>query len=463
MAKKTTGTKKTNSLGLGQLLLWQSRPVSMTVSVLLSTFLMIYCTDTLQMSAALVSMLLIASKFIDGITDMLAGFIVDNTKTKWGKGRPYEVFIVALWLTTWLLFSCSPDFSMFAKGAWVFTMYTLVNAVCTTFLNANNAAYTVRAFNDQDTYVKISSFGGVITMLVAIAFNVAFPMAMGTMATTAEGWSRLIGIIAVPMAAIGILRMLFIEEKYDIDAETGAEKVRLKDVNTVLKNNKYILLIALMNVIFSFVANMGVAVYYFTYIVKNVGLMGVIGMTQIIIVPLAFTFPKLIAKYTTGKIITIGFVISAFGFLINFFAGTNLPMLIVGSILSGGGTVPASMLSALLIIDCAEFNEWKGLPRLEGTISSIFGFAGKVGGAIGAASVGFLLEVANYTGTVATMPNEAFSMIRSLYSLIPMALYLLTAIAMNFYRLDKLMPQIRQENEEKRSSVDLEGKQLSFE
>lgn len=452
MAKKTTGTKKTNSLGLGQLLLWQSRSVSMTVSVLLSTFLMIYSTDTLQMSAALVSMLLIASKFIDGITDMLAGFIVDNTKTKWGKARPYEVFIVALWLTTWLLFSCSPDFSMFAKGAWVFTMYTLVNAVCTTFLNANSAAYTVRAFNDQDTYVKISSFGGVITMLVAIAFNVAFPMAMGTMATTAEGWSRLIGIIAVPMAAIGILRMLFIEEKYDIDAETGAEKVRLKDVNTVLKNNKYILLIALMNVIFSFVANMGVAVYYFTYIVKNVGLMGVIGMTQIIIIPLAFTFPKLIAKYTTGKIITIGFVISAFGFLINFFAGTNLPMLIVGSILSG-----------LLIIDCAEFNEWKGLPRLEGTISSIFGFTGKVGSAIGAASVGFLLEVANYTGTVATMPNEAFSMIRSLYSLIPMALYLLTAIVMNFYRLDKLMPQIRQENEEKRSSVDLEGKQLSFE
>lgn len=450
--------KKENKVGFGTLMLWQSRAISTSIVVLVFGFLMIYCTDTLRVPAAYVSIILVASKVLDGVTDMCAGFIVDRTKTKWGKARPYEVFIVGLWLCTWLLFSCPASLSVPLKCVWIFIMYALANSICYTFLNANSTTYTVRAFKGEQI-IKLTSYGSVVTMLAAVIFNVVFPGIMGKVATSPAGWSRLMLMLAVPMIAIGVLRMIFIPEKYDIDAVVGNEnKVQFRDVLSLVKTNKYILLIVLMTFVFNFVCNMGVHVYYFTYIVGNVGLMGVTAIAQVIALPLAFAFPQLIRKFSTVKLMTAGFLISAVGYLINFFAGTNVALLSIGAILTGAGTIPASMLIALVVIECADFNEWKGTQRLEGTMSSFVGFGSKVGAAIGAGSLGIFMSLVGYTGDVATMPTAAYTMIRLMYSLVPMVLYIITAIAMKMYKLDKLMPQINMDNEARRAEIAAKNK-----
>lgn len=450
---KRSKTNKQDKVGVGRLFLWQSRAVSVSIVVLMYSYLMIYCTDTMKIPAALVSAILVVSKFLDGVTDMFAGFIVDKTKTRWGKARPYEIFVLGLWLCTWLLFSCPTSLQTPVKCVWIFIMYTLANAVCYTFLNANQTSYTVRAFSDKQI-PKVTSYGSVISMLAAVAFNVAFPMLMGKIATSPEGWSRLIGMWAVPLAAIGILRMLFVKEKYDIDiTEKGEEKLKARDILTVVKTNKYILLLAGMNFVFNFVCNMGVGVYYYTYIVKNVGLMGVASLATIVSIPLAFAFPKLISKFSVVKLMIAGFLISAVGYLINFFAGANIVLLLIASILTGAGTVPASMLIVLVILECADFNEWKGIHRMEGTMSSINGLAQKIGAAVGTGVMGVLLQVAGYTGVAATMPQSAITMIHMLFSIVPMVLYILTALSLTTYKLDKLMPQIKAENQAKREAA----------
>ena len=90
-------------------------------------------------------------------------------------------------------------------------------------------------------------------------------------------------MLAVPLTAIGLLRMIFVKEKYTVDAgKADGEKLKVKDIGVVLKTNKYILIIALMTFVFNFVCNMGVSVYYFTYVVGNVGLMGVLAAAQVI-------------------------------------------------------------------------------------------------------------------------------------------------------------------------------------
>ena len=85
-------------LGFGNLLLWNSRMISTSIYVLLAGFLMAYCTDTLGVTPAYISIIMVASKLVDSVTDACAGFIVDRTKTKWGKARPYEVFIILMWV-----------------------------------------------------------------------------------------------------------------------------------------------------------------------------------------------------------------------------------------------------------------------------------------------------------------------------------------------------------------------------
>ena len=98
--------RKAEKVGLGKLLLWNSSSCSVALSTLMLGYATFYCTDVLQLAPALVGTLFMVSKIFDSFTDVVAGFIVDRTQTRWGKGRPYEIFMLFLWLSTWLLFSC---------------------------------------------------------------------------------------------------------------------------------------------------------------------------------------------------------------------------------------------------------------------------------------------------------------------------------------------------------------------
>ena len=135
--------RKAEKVGLGKLLLWNSSSCSVALSTLMLGYATFYCTDVLQLAPALVGTLFMVSKIFDSFTDVVAGFIVDRTQTRWGKGRPYEIFMLFLWLSTWLLFSCPTSFATAAKCIWIFCMYTFMNSICVTFLNANNVVYMV--------------------------------------------------------------------------------------------------------------------------------------------------------------------------------------------------------------------------------------------------------------------------------------------------------------------------------
>jgi probable glucitol transport protein GutA len=442
-------------IGAKRMVFWQSREISTGCNMLTLGFLSIYCTDTLKVPAATVGILLMVSKIIDAVTDIFAGYFVDKTNTKIGRGRPYELCILGVWLCTWLLFSCPPEFSMAAKCAWILAMYAFINSIFVTFLYANRPVYMVRAFPRQEQYVALSSYGSIITMLAVIAFNVSFPMAMAKIAVSAKGWSALLAIYGIPLTLIGLLRFIFIKETNKVDIAAG-EKLRVRDVLLVLKN-PYIYIVALMTLVYNFITNMGSQTYYFTYIVGDIGMLGPLALTQIILVPVVFIFPPFIKKYSTSRLITVGLALLMTGYLVNFLAKGSFPLLVLGSLFTGLGAIPISMLTTLLIIDCAEFNEWKKRPRMEGTLSSLNGFASKAGAAFGAGVLGLLLTASGYTGSAETMPAAALTMIRLLYSLVPMGLYVLVIIALQFYKLDKLMPQIRKENEEARSAAHQRG------
>ena len=117
------------------------------------------------------------------------------------------------------------------------------------------------------------------------------------------------------------------------------------------------------------------------------------------------------------------------------------------------------MLSGLMIIDCADYNEWKGQPRMEATLGVIPGLAQKLASAFGAFLLGVFLSIGGYIsgtadGALVEQPDSAILMLRLLQSFIPLAFYLVAAFVTRFYKLDKLMPQIRRENAERRAMME---------
>lgn len=108
-----------------------------------------------------------------------------------------------------------------------------------------------------------------------------------------------------------------------------------------------------------------------------------------------------------------------------------------------------------MIIDCATYNEYNGLQRMEGTLNAITGFANKIGGAVAVFVVGVLLTASGYVGNLGV--NEADSakaMITFMVGGIPIITTVVLWVALGFYKLDKKLPEYTQVVEKRRAEAE---------
>ncbi len=106
---------------------------------MVNSFFILYLTNAVGLNAGIIGTLMMVSKFFDGASDLFFGSLIDRTHTKWGKARPWMLFsILPLALCEILLFSV-PSMSVTLQYAYIFILYTLINAVCYT---VNNIAYS---------------------------------------------------------------------------------------------------------------------------------------------------------------------------------------------------------------------------------------------------------------------------------------------------------------------------------
>ncbi len=143
---------------------WVTRGVGLAVNSVLLMQITFYATENVGLSAGTVGMLILVSKLFDGITDLLAGFIIDKTHTRWGKARPYELFLIPTWILTVLLYSTPNSMSMTGKAVYIFILYLLINAVCVTFLSSSEAVFLARSTSDDNRRAHALTAAGVCAM-----------------------------------------------------------------------------------------------------------------------------------------------------------------------------------------------------------------------------------------------------------------------------------------------------------
>ena len=440
-----TKTNNPEKVSLGKSLLWNTRPLSFGAVTILMGYLSMFCTDMLQMPAALVGTLLMVSKIFDGVTDLIAGYIVDNTKTKLGKGRPYELCLLGVWICTFALFASNVEWSMAMKSAWLLVMYTLIWSIFGTMLNAAETPYIIRAFGDPIAVTKVSAIGGVFITLGCMVVSISLPMVIGTLGTTVAGWRKIIAMYAVPLLIIGFLRFLTIREVFVPEQDVKGEKVTIKDILTVLKSNRYIWLLAIVAMIPQTITGMGANTYYFNVVVGDITKLSAMSMIGLVSTLFILFFPAMMKKRTAMDLIGIFSVIGVVGYVIVFFAGSNMIALIVAFFLSGLAALPVSYMRSPIIMDVAEYNERHGRPRMEATLAAATNFTVKLGQALGAFLLGIILSAGGYDGALAVQPDSAVMSIRVLNSFIPAALMLLSFICAVAYRpLDAFLKKERE-------------------
>lgn len=436
---------------------WTSRGLSLALNVILIMQLTYYCTDMLGMKATLVGTLLLVSKLFDGVTDLLVGFVIDKTNTRFGKARPYEICIVFVWLLTILMFS-TPNFGTTGKAVFIFIMYTLINSICATFLNGGDAVYLARSVRSEKNRVSVMSFNGGIIMLFIIVFSMFLPQLIAGIGSTKAGWTVIAVAIGIPMAIIGMLRFAFVKEVVHTEpVKTGEteQTVPLKTGLSCIMKNKYIWILAGMTFVVQLATNIGSAVntYYFKYIMGNIRLATLVSMSSMITPLVMIVFPVLTRKFGTVTILKIGAVLGVIGYGIRIIGGTNLVTLTVGSLIGGVAILPVTMMISIYLIDTMDYGEWKTGTRVEGMLGSVNSFCSKLGSGIASALVGLIMGLAGYDGSLAVQSASANASIIALFNYVPMILMIVLLLLAIAYKLDKELPQIKADLEKKRHAA----------
>lgn len=442
--EKQPKVRKPGYIGAGKFWAWESRELSDAGFMFLTGYIVFYCTDVLKLNPLLVGTLFAATKVFDGITDIIAGYIVDRTNTKWGRGRPYDICLLGAWISLILLFMCPQGWAEGARLAWVVFWYTLANAVFYTFLNAGEGVFLLRAFN-KDQIVKISTSGAIATSMLGFTCGIFIPQMVQNAGKDPAAWMKMVLTVAIPLALLGLCRMLFVKEENDT-VQVVEEKVKtnLKDIFQMLGKNKYMIIYCVILLIGNIVTNLGVGVYYFDKIIGNIGIQSVFGAASALAVFALVFLPKLMKKFKFSTILMTGQLIAAALSLVSFICYKNIPVLVICYVMSLFATLPGVYATSILLHDMAQFNEYLGLNRMEGSMSSVQGFMKRAGSALGTFILGVALTVIRYDAAATELEPITFWGLRILMYGLPLVSALTQAVLWSKYDLENKMPAVKE-------------------
>ena len=424
------------------------------VYAFLTSFVMVYLTDTIGLASGIVGTLIALSKLFDGFTDIFFGSMIDKTHSRLGKARPWMLYgYIGCAVTLVACFAIPTSLGKTAQYAWFFIAYTLLNGV---FYTANNIAYsalTSLVTKNSKERVQMGSYRFIFafsTSLLIQAITVGFVEKCGG---DAAAW-RLVAII---YAAIGLIvntiSALSVKELPEEELNEGeqageAEKYGLVQAFKLLVKNKFYLMICgtyILQQLYS--AMIGAGIYYMTWVLKNKNLFGQFAWAVNIplIIALIFT-PTLVGKWNgMYKLNVRGYMLATVGRALVVVAGYmgSVPLMILFTAVVALGQGPWQGDMNAVIASCSEYTYLTQGKHVDGTMYSCTSLGIKIGGGIGTAVVGWLLEFSGYVGTNATQPQSALSMMQFIYLWLPFVFDLLITIVLSQMNVEETNANIR--------------------
>ena len=417
-------------------------------------FLTSFVTDTIGLASGIVGTLIALSKLFDGFTDIFFGSMIDKTHSRLGKARPWMLYgYIGCAVTLVACFAIPTSLGKTAQYAWFFIAYTLLNGV---FYTANNIAYsalTSLVTKNSKERVQMGSYRFIFafsTSLLIQAITVGFVEKCGG---DAAAW-RLVAII---YAAIGLIvntiSALSVKELPEEELNEGeqageAEKYGLVQAFKLLVKNKFYLMICgtyILQQLYS--AMIGAGIYYMTWVLRNKNLFGQFAWAVNIplIIALIFT-PTLVGKWNgMYKLNVRGYMLATVGRALVVVAGYmgSVPLMILFTAVAALGQGPWQGDMNAVIASCSEYTYLTQGKHVDGTMYSCTSLGIKIGGGIGTAVVGWLLEFSGYVGTNATQPQSALSMMQFIYLWLPFVFDLLITIVLSQMNVEETNANIR--------------------
>ena len=362
---------------------------------LVSMYLIYYLTEVLQVtdrSLWWINAIILGARVFDALNDPVMGVIVDNTRTRYGKFKPWIAFgACSSGIVTVLLFA---DFGLTGSGyvALFGVLYLLWGMSFTT----NDISYWSMMPTlslDQKQRERIGAFARIaanVGLFAVVVGIVPLTDALGAALGGAKpAWFAFALILAAVMWAGQAITLLGVRESRERFRQE--EHTSLRGMVRALFGNDQLLAVAVSMALFmiGYVTTTSFGIYFFKYAYRDESMYSifalVLGVSQLAALA---AFPVFSRRHSRSSLYSAATVLVVLGYLVFFFSPMNMVFIGLAGVLMFVGQAFIQLLMLMFLADSIEYGQWKLGKRNESVTFAVQPFINKMGGAISSGVVG---------------------------------------------------------------------------
>lgn len=434
------------------------------VYAIVSTYLMKYLTDVRLVDTAFVGVLFAVARIWDAVNDTAMGYIVDNTRTKWGKFRPWILIGTLLNAVVLILLYMNVDISGIKYAVYIGFMYVLWGMTYT-IMDIPYWSMVPALTNNENERNQISAIPRLFASfawLIVGSLGLYIVKGLGN-GDELKGYAWFAVIISIIFVITSTITVLNTKERVIATAGTG-EKTSIKKMLKVLFKNDQVLVVLMIALFFNLAYQLSnsFALYYFEYVcgVKEELFSVYTAVAGIAQIGALFAFPFLRIKINKTILFILACLFPVVGFALLFLAGYVAPqsMIFVGfcSAIVNIGIGFMLVIITVILSEVVDYGEYKFKSRNESVLFSTQTFVVKFAGAfsalisgVGLKLIGFVANETQDKGTIIGM-RVIMIVLPAVFSLLCLIIYL------KKYKLkDKFYKEIMNELKERKEEENL--------
>lgn len=404
----------------------------------ISAFLMIFYTDVFGITAAAAGTMLLTTKIVDAFADPLMGIIADRTKTKWGRFRPWFLWVALPMAASGVITFSVPNISEGGKLIYAYATFAIMMVIYTMINIPYNALSGVLT-NEPHERTQLNSFRFVGGFLGGTFVTYCTPKLVKYFGNGNEvlGWQLTMVLYGI-LASI-LFFNIFKNTKERIVPIASEDTNPFIDMGDLIKNRPWVVLFVFgLTLMVTITLRMGASAYYMKYYVEKPDL----NASFLTIYGISLALGALVTPYLTkfmdkkNLMILLMFLVGIFSISFFFIPKTNITLMFVMQFLTGFCLGPKSPLTFSMYADCADYNEFNTGRRATGLTFAAATFSQKLGGALASFIIGGILSGMGYVANQ-VQTNDSQHGIIILVSIVPGIIAILSAGIMFLYNLDK--------------------------
>ena len=354
---------------------------------IMASYLNVFYTDVLKIGSLWGGMFLlvfpILSKIFDAITNIIMGQIIEHTKTRQGKARPWLLMSAPLLLVSGILAYAVPRASSTIQAIWIIFSYNFYYSIAYTMYYMSHTMMvplSTRNIKQRDGVAMLSNMA--LNIIPGMFVAMLFPMlVIPSLGVDQTKWLKMISIFSVVAFPCVMLEYFFTKERIteeSKDLDDGTKQISISQQLKACLSSRYWVLIIITQIIIQIVTNIQNTslIYYCNWVLGTYN----DGSTQTIVsavgnAPLGFGILlmwPLVKKFGKRKVMLIGLVVAILGTGLFMLNPASMGSVLGSLMIRAFGALPITYITMSMLADAMDHVEWKSGFRVDGLTMSLY-------------------------------------------------------------------------------------------